>query len=501
MRSRRSTRASAPRRSSLLEARARTAESDERWDEALTAWREAAGLEPSLESAREGIARVDAARGTAAAHRRSECEAGTPVGCGGRAEARGARADGGGGRQPARAAGCFGAPGSSGSRRPAQSPVRLRLESDGQTQVAIYRVGQYGTFATRDVRVAARGATPSSARAADFATCGGRWSCRRAPRPRPWSSDARSRFEGLWLEDPLGERKIAPAELPLTVGGPGAAVVIPGCRPGEVRARVALTDATASPSRPSRARGRMRSTASPSRSRTADGRATIVVRHGGVANVTRPPQANAAPATPRRTAIASRSRSSPYEPRVAASATMRAPRASRRAGCAWARGARRGRRRALLLLRRPPVQVASNPGCRLRRASNFDGTCLDFGFGGRYLVPPGDYELRVEADGYRAGESARQGRQRSRASATSSRSSACRAASPSTPAASPRRSRWTAARSASCPASTSCRPARASSPSTAPHLRRGAAALRGHGRRRAAGAQGQARAASSRASA
>jgi len=31
--------------------------------------------------------------------------------------------------------------------------VRLRLESDGQTQVVIYRVGQYGTFSTRDVEL------------------------------------------------------------------------------------------------------------------------------------------------------------------------------------------------------------------------------------------------------------------------------------------------------------------------------------------------------------
>ena len=31
--------------------------------------------------------------------------------------------------------------------------MRLRLESDGQTQVVIYRVGQYGTFSTRDVEL------------------------------------------------------------------------------------------------------------------------------------------------------------------------------------------------------------------------------------------------------------------------------------------------------------------------------------------------------------
>ena len=31
--------------------------------------------------------------------------------------------------------------------------MRLRLESDGLTQVVIYRVGQYGAFATRDVQL------------------------------------------------------------------------------------------------------------------------------------------------------------------------------------------------------------------------------------------------------------------------------------------------------------------------------------------------------------
>ena len=35
----------------------------------------------------------------------------------------------------------------------AERPVRLRLESDGQTQIAIYRVGQYGSFARRDVEL------------------------------------------------------------------------------------------------------------------------------------------------------------------------------------------------------------------------------------------------------------------------------------------------------------------------------------------------------------
>jgi hypothetical protein len=35
----------------------------------------------------------------------------------------------------------------------AETPVKLRLQSDGVTQVAIYRVGQYGTFSERDVEL------------------------------------------------------------------------------------------------------------------------------------------------------------------------------------------------------------------------------------------------------------------------------------------------------------------------------------------------------------
>ncbi|MGH8244751.1 MAG: hypothetical protein ACRETY_15535, partial [Steroidobacteraceae bacterium] len=93
----------------------------------------------------------------------------------------------------------------------------------------------------------------------------------------------------LWLEEPLGERPLLPSELPLTVGGPGAAIVIPGCAPGELRARVAVTA------------GSLRVQPEPGLGADAldgvhialedrNGRPTIVVQHGGVANVTRPPQ-------------------------------------------------------------------------------------------------------------------------------------------------------------------------------------------------------------------
>ncbi len=136
----------------LLEARARTAEGDERWDEALAAWREAAALESSLESAREGIAR---AAPRAELQRRIEALNSKPEQLWdpeGRAEARALLATAaatGNPRQRLAAA----ARELDRLAAAAQSPVRLRLESDGLTQVVIYRIGQYGAFSTRDVEL------------------------------------------------------------------------------------------------------------------------------------------------------------------------------------------------------------------------------------------------------------------------------------------------------------------------------------------------------------
>jgi hypothetical protein len=136
----------------LLETRARSAEADERWDEALAAWREAAALEASLESAREGIARstprAELQRRIEALNREPE-RLWDPAG---RAEARTliatAAATGNPRQRLAAAAGEL-----ERLAAAAQSPVRLRLESDGVTQVTIYRVGQYGSFSARDVEL------------------------------------------------------------------------------------------------------------------------------------------------------------------------------------------------------------------------------------------------------------------------------------------------------------------------------------------------------------
>jgi hypothetical protein len=136
----------------LLEARARGAEAEEHWDEALAAWREAAGLESSLESAREGIART-APR--AELQRRIEALNSEPQRLwdpAGRAESRkllATAAAAGNPRQRLAAA----ARELERLAAAAETPVKLRMQSDGVTQVAIYRVGQYGTFAERDVEL------------------------------------------------------------------------------------------------------------------------------------------------------------------------------------------------------------------------------------------------------------------------------------------------------------------------------------------------------------
>lgn len=136
----------------LLVARARTAESGERWDEALGAWREAASLEPSLEAARDGLTRAtpraELQHAIDALNAKSE-RLWDPAG---RAEARSllaAAATAGNPRERLSAS----ARELDRLAKSAESPVKLRLESDGLTQVVIYRVGQYGAFSTRDVEL------------------------------------------------------------------------------------------------------------------------------------------------------------------------------------------------------------------------------------------------------------------------------------------------------------------------------------------------------------
>ena len=136
----------------LLEARASSAESDERWDEALAAWKEAAGLEPGLASAREGVARsqarVELQQRIDALMQHQE-RLWDPAG---RAEAHTVLAMASAAGNPRRRLAATSAD-LERLAAAAEKPVRLRLESDGQTSIAIYRVGQYGPLMQREVEL------------------------------------------------------------------------------------------------------------------------------------------------------------------------------------------------------------------------------------------------------------------------------------------------------------------------------------------------------------
>lgn len=203
----------------------------------------------------------------------------------------------------------------------------------------------------------------------------------------------------LWLDDPLGERPLAPSDLPLSVGGPGADVVIPGCAAGELRARVAVTAAGLAVS-PEPGTGKDALDGVSIALEERDGRRVIVVRHGGVANVTLPPQfegrgEDEAGAQGDRLPIAVVD----WEPPA-----QRPARKARGAAPAWlgpARWAAVALVAALLayLATATSVQVVTSPEADLDDVE-FAGTTLDFGIDGRYLVPPGEYQLTVEAQGY-----------------------------------------------------------------------------------------------------
>lgn len=202
----------------------------------------------------------------------------------------------------------------------------------------------------------------------------------------------------LWLKDPLGERPLAPSDLPLTIGGPGATVVIPGCVPGELRARAAVgIDGLTVVPQPGTGVDALSGIEITLEER--DGRPTIVVRHGGVANITQPPQFEgrspdaADPQGDRQPIVVV-----DYAPRV------RRPAAAARRAWSWTGPARWAGVAVVLLvlgylLTATSVEVATSPETDPDDV-NFVGTMLDVGIAGRHLVPPGDYELVVAAEGY-----------------------------------------------------------------------------------------------------
>lgn len=201
----------------------------------------------------------------------------------------------------------------------------------------------------------------------------------------------------LWLEDPLGVRPLTEADLPLSIGGPGADIVIPGCAPGELRARVTISDGSLQVSAESGLTAEIPGVRL--RLDQESGRQTIVVEHGGVANLTQPPLVTSADdgggaeqdgrepipvvpweptavRRPRRHVVRSRWRLVVWPVAAAALAVIG------------------------FLVAATSVVVSTTPALEPERL-DFRGTLLDLGFGGRYLVWPGDYVLELEARGYR----------------------------------------------------------------------------------------------------
>ncbi len=203
-------------------------------------------------------------------------------------------------------------------------------------------------------------------------------------------------MKDLWLDDPLGERRLLPSDLPLTVGGPGAAVVIPGCKPGELRARVAITFQGLAVT-PEPGAGALDGVQIALEER--GGRSTIVIRHGGVADVTRPPRFEGRPAD----AAARQDDRLPiaivdYEPRTERKMGHARSPPTRMRYTLWA-----GMAAVVFalgfLFTTTSVEVATSPEADMDEV-DFTGTLFDVGVAGRYLVPPGKYVLAIEAEGY-----------------------------------------------------------------------------------------------------
>jgi len=223
-------------------------------------------------------------------------------------------------------------------------------------------------------------------------------------------------LSSLRLVDPLGERPIGPADFPVLFGGPGSAVVLPGCASGEVLAALALRDGDLllAPSSDAPVRIDGQALAGPQilpegsvadlgrawlRIETRDGVTRVVVEHEAVTNVTLPPlveepSAAAGVAGPARI---------PIEP-VDYQPPGRRPEPRTASPVPWKRLAVGTAGLVVvavlaLLLLSVAVTVRTTPEVEPDRV-DFVGSPITIGLGGRYLVLPGVHRLDLEAAGY-----------------------------------------------------------------------------------------------------
>lgn len=128
------------------------AEREEDWAEAQRRWQEAVTLQPSLEAAREGVRRSDLRRALAD---RFDALLGDPERLwtpAGRSEAVKLLAEAGKAPAPSRRLAALAAD-LSEKLDAAERPIRVTLQSDGLTDVVVYRVGRLGAFQSREVEV------------------------------------------------------------------------------------------------------------------------------------------------------------------------------------------------------------------------------------------------------------------------------------------------------------------------------------------------------------
>jgi len=135
-----------------LRERAEQAERDERWEEAQAAWTEALGIEPTLEPGRAGLARAGPRAGLDDRFDALFDEPERLWQASGRAEAESLLAAAAQ-ASPPRTLLEQRAERLAALLRAAETPVPVQLESDGITEVVIYRVGRMGSFRTRQVEL------------------------------------------------------------------------------------------------------------------------------------------------------------------------------------------------------------------------------------------------------------------------------------------------------------------------------------------------------------
>lgn len=222
------------------------------------------------------------------------------------------------------------------------------------------------------------------------------------------------------LREPLGSRTLAAADFPLTLGGPGAVVLVPGVEPGEVAALVGLADGEPFLQPAGTVPVRLGDAALAESAWLHDGERFAIagarfrvdadgdewgltVEHEGGANETEPPLyedlplAVGADEVPARQALHALAFEAPAAGSRAA--------AARRGGIRFTPGrVAIGAVAAVLfvalgfLFAASAVTVQVKPGLDPDRV-DFVGA-IDVGRGTWHLVMPGEYELRVEKAGY-----------------------------------------------------------------------------------------------------